>query len=307
MTFLRHTSNGHHNDGCMTSKESKNPATIQSNKPNLVGDNTSGATLNRQRYINNLETFDLTALDDVHKDDVYTQNIEKYIGTVKIPIGVVNVDVNGMYARGSYSVPMATTEAALVASYSRGCKMVSACGGVNTVVIEKPVLLSPEFYFGNISDANNFFQWFNCPEIFDMVKKAAETTNRHGKLKHTSATLHGNKVLTKFVYESENVSAEPGYRSTTAANVAIRELLQEAPVQPQKWWLNAVGFSHNSGPFTNSRSFYVTGEVICPKDDVEQILRTTVENLTILSESVMVSQYMQGVKDKHLNVTCANN
>src|SRR5688572_22991990 len=53
--------------------------------------------------------------------DAYSRNIENFIGTVKVPIGLAGpLRVNGLHAHGDFYVPLATTEAALVASYSRG-------------------------------------------------------------------------------------------------------------------------------------------------------------------------------------------
>jgi len=52
----------------------------------------------------------------------YSANIENFIGTVKVPVGVIGpLRVNGTYAQQDYFVPLATTEATLVASYGRGC------------------------------------------------------------------------------------------------------------------------------------------------------------------------------------------
>jgi len=47
---------------------------------------------------------------------LYSRNIENLIGTVRLPVGVAGpLRVNGTYAQGDYYVPLATTEAALVA------------------------------------------------------------------------------------------------------------------------------------------------------------------------------------------------
>ncbi len=49
----------------------------------------------------------------------YQKNIEYFIGTVKLPVGIAGpLRVN--HAQGNYLVPLAPTEAALVASYHRG-------------------------------------------------------------------------------------------------------------------------------------------------------------------------------------------
>ena len=57
----------------------------------------------------------------------YQHNIENFIGTVKVPVGLAGpLRVNGLFAQGDYYVPLATTEAALVASYSRGAQPFSS-------------------------------------------------------------------------------------------------------------------------------------------------------------------------------------
>ena len=44
--------------------------------------------------------------------ECYRQNIENFIGTVKVPVGLAGpLRVNGLFARGDYYVPLATTEA----------------------------------------------------------------------------------------------------------------------------------------------------------------------------------------------------
>jgi hydroxymethylglutaryl-CoA reductase (NADPH) len=63
-------------------------------------------------------------------------NIENFIGTVKLPIGIAGpLRVNGLYAQGDYPLPLATSEAALVASYHRGACMISAAGGCTSMMI----------------------------------------------------------------------------------------------------------------------------------------------------------------------------
>src|SRR5690242_19073569 len=56
----------------------------------------------------------------------YHRNIENFIGTVKIPVGVAGpLRINGMFAQGDYYIPLATTEATLVASYHRGAQVIT--------------------------------------------------------------------------------------------------------------------------------------------------------------------------------------
>ena len=58
-------------------------------------------------------------------------NIENPIGSVQMPLGIAGpLLVNGEHAQGTFYVPMATTEGALVRSYERGMVMLTRAGGV---------------------------------------------------------------------------------------------------------------------------------------------------------------------------------
>jgi len=73
--------------------------------------------------------------------EAYSKNIENYIGTVKVPVGVIGpLRLNGLNAAGDFHIPLATTEAALVASYHRGAMAATKAGGVNTAVLYEGVM-----------------------------------------------------------------------------------------------------------------------------------------------------------------------
>ena len=57
-----------------------------------------------------------------------------FIGAFALPIGVAGpLRVHGQHAQGDYRVPLATTDAALVASYTRGARLVTEAGGCNAL------------------------------------------------------------------------------------------------------------------------------------------------------------------------------
>src|SRR6266480_2071175 len=76
----------------------------------------------------------------------YRGNIENFLGTVKVPVGLAGpLRVNGKFAQGDYSVPLATTEAALVASYHRGAQVITEVGGCSALLIDEGVGRAPGF------------------------------------------------------------------------------------------------------------------------------------------------------------------
>src|SRR5512135_2313176 len=84
-------------------------------------------------------------------------NIEHFIGAAQVPIGVAGpIRINGEHARGDFYVPMATTEGTLVASYNRGMRLLTECGGVKTTVVEQFMQRAPVFMFHDALAAREF-------------------------------------------------------------------------------------------------------------------------------------------------------
>ena len=77
----------------------------------------------RRRFIEHetgtmLENIGIFSID---VDRAATRNCENMIGAVQVPVGVAGpLAINGEYAKGSFWLPLATTEGALVASVNRG-------------------------------------------------------------------------------------------------------------------------------------------------------------------------------------------
>jgi hydroxymethylglutaryl-CoA reductase (NADPH) len=110
-------------------------------------------------------------------------NIENFLGVAQVPIGLAGpLRINGEHARGDFYIPMATTEGTLVASYNRGMRLLDACGGVTTTVVDDAMQRAPAFVFDNALDARHFGEWID--EHLDEIRAAAESTTRSGHLTH---------------------------------------------------------------------------------------------------------------------------
>ncbi len=87
----------------------------------------------------------------------YQRNIEAYIGTVDIPVGLAGpLRIKGRQRLKDYQVPLATTEAALVASYNRGSRLITAAGGCNARVLDQAVSRTPTTTRSSWSGATGF-------------------------------------------------------------------------------------------------------------------------------------------------------
>jgi hydroxymethylglutaryl-CoA reductase (NADPH) len=207
--------------------------------------------------------------------DAYKRNIENFIGTVKVPVGLAGpLRVNGVFARGDYYVPLATTEAALVASYSRGSQLLTEAGGCTAVLVNEGVSRAPGFAFRTIAECGQFILW--ATSQLDEMKRRAESTTRHGKLIDLRVTLEGNHVYLGFEFTTGDAS---GQNMVTLATEAICEFIeQNCPIRPQYWFVEANLSGDKKGSvqsFLLVRGKKVSAECVLSADLIQKRLHTT--------------------------------
>jgi hydroxymethylglutaryl-CoA reductase (NADPH) len=220
----------------------------------------------------------LDAQTDRQKD-VYKHNIENFIGTVKVPIGLAGpLRVNGLFAQGDYYVPLATTEAALVASYSRGCQLLSETGGCTAVLLNEGVSRAPGFAFATLREVGLFILW--ATEHIEDFRREAESTTRHGKLRDLRITVEGNYVFLNFDFTTGDAS---GQNMVTLATEAICNYIERnTPIHPRHYFVeaNLSGDKKASAQsFLLVRGKKVSAETTVPAKLIEKRLHTTPERM----------------------------
>lgn len=126
--------------------------------------------------------------------EILRGNIENPVGVVQIPVGVAGpLLVRGQQAKGTFYVPLATTEGALVRSYERGIVALTRAGGVETAVASDENQTNPSFFFDSVVQARNFCHWVS--EQIEPIREAAESTTRHGRLVSLSPYCYGRQVI----------------------------------------------------------------------------------------------------------------
>ena len=211
--------------------------------------------------------------------DVYKNNIEHFIGTVKVPVGVAGpLRINGTHANGDYFVPLATTEAALVASYHRGSKLITAAGGASAMLLSEGVTRSPGFAFSSLIEAGQFVAWIMTQ--FDQFKQLAENTTRFGRLNDINVNIEGNHVYLVFEYFTGDASGQN--MVTIATNAIFDYILKTSPIEPNYAFLDANlsgDKKPNAHTLRNVRGKKVTAEVHLPPYLIEKYLHTSVEKM----------------------------
>ena len=210
---------------------------------------------------------------------LFAHNIENFIGTVKIPVGLAGpLRVNGITAQGDYYVPLATTEAALVASCHRGASVITLAGGCTTMVLSEGVGRAPAYAFHSLLEAGNFVQW--CVVNTEKIRAAAEATTRFGKLKDVRFTIEGNHVYMLLDYTTGDAA---GQNMVTLATAAVGAFIAEScPVKPRYFFVegNMSGDKKASAQsFQSVRGKKVAAEVRLSRKLVERHLHTTPEKM----------------------------
>jgi len=211
--------------------------------------------------------------------DSYRHNIENYIGTVKIPLGLAGpLRVNGLFAQGDYYVPLATTEAALVASYSRGSRLITEAGGCTAMLLNEGVSRAPGFVFSNLIETGLFIVWVQGQ--FERFQERASQTTRHGKLVDMRLTVEGNHVYLYFEFTTGDAC---GQNMVTIATEAICSYIHEnSPVKPRRCFVEANLSGDKKASiqsFQSVRGRKVTAEVIIDGELIKKWLHTVPEKL----------------------------
>jgi hydroxymethylglutaryl-CoA reductase (NADPH) len=171
-------------------------------------DYSSEAALKRREFIENQTGVDLHHVGQYSFDAAVVQgNIENFVGVVQLPLGIAGpLTIHGEYAQGDFWVPLATTEGTLVASYNRGMRVVSECGGVKTTVVEQFMQRAPVFIFEDARAAVKFSQWLD--ENLDQIRAAAERTTKVGKLQHLQKFAVANMLYLRVNYTTGDAAGQ---------------------------------------------------------------------------------------------------
>ena len=205
---------------------------------------------------------------------VLAGNIENFIGVAQVPIGIAGpLLVDGEHARGTFYVPLATTEGTLVASYNRGMKLVYAAGGVRTTVVADVMQRAPAFGFDSAREARAFGEWMAAS--FAAIKAEADATTRVGRLHDIEQFPASRFMFLRFNYTTgdaagQNLTGKATRRACawiTAQYPGIRDFYLEANLATDK------KSSHVN--ILRTRGKRVVAEATIPADLVGRVLHTT--------------------------------
>ena len=206
-------------------------------------------------------------------------NIENYVGMARVPVGLAGpLLLRGEHIREEVMVPLATTEGALVASYSRGMKAITESGGATARVLETGVQRAPYFKLEDLPAAGRFVAW-----VLARLEKFAALTgevSRYARFKTVRPILEGNSVTLVFEFTTGDAAGQN--MVTICTGHICRFILETCGETVTEFYVesNASGDKKaNHQSFQHVRGRKVCVEVTLPRAVVAAVLKSTPENM----------------------------
>ncbi|GAA5863053.1 hypothetical protein JCM8547_002783 [Rhodosporidiobolus lusitaniae] len=238
------------------------------------------ALISRASARKTLETSDLPYL---HYDysRVMGQCCENVVGYMPIPVGIAGpLRIDGVVL----PIPMATTEGALVASTSRGCKALNVSGGVTTVITQDAMTRGPALQFPSVTMCAAAKRWVDSEEGSGILKAAFNSTTRFGRLKTLKAAMAGRTLFVRFGTQTGDAMGMNMISKgcERALDVMMTEYFPEMRIASL-----SGNYCTDKKPaainWIEGRGKSVVAEGIIPGEAVKSILKTTVDALVQLN------------------------
>ncbi|HXU31069.1 MAG TPA: hydroxymethylglutaryl-CoA reductase (NADPH) [Thermoanaerobaculia bacterium] len=206
------------------------------------------------------------------------RHCENFIGVAQIPMGVVGpLTVRGLYAEGEFYVPLATTEAALVASTNRGCTAIREAGGAVVRVEDVGMTRAPVFRTSGIEQTQRFLAWIK--DHFDDLKAVTEKTSHHLRLVDVRTFAFGTTVFLRFRFDAGDAMGMN--MATIACDRVVSDLIEPATGVP------CIGLSGNycvdkkaaDLNFQEGRGKRIYAEVVLGPRVLHDVLKTNAKAL----------------------------
>jgi hydroxymethylglutaryl-CoA reductase (NADPH) len=262
---------------------------------NKQNDYTREAASTRRDFIQQQTGANLEHVGQFSTDPgAISGNCENFTGMIQMPLGIAGpLRINGEHASGDFYVPLATTEGTLIASYNRGMRAITECGGITTTVFDDVMQRAPAFVFRSARESKAFGEWME--QNFDQIKEQAETTTSVGKLEFIQQWPMNRTLYTRWNYSTGDAAGQN--MVSKASDFASKWILKNYPGDIELYAFSGgidTDKRHSQMNFMHSRGKRVIAEIVLKKEVLENLLHTTAEHLQQLRRIGRVGANLAG-------------
>ena len=244
---------------------------------------TSKAIQERIEYLNILGMSTTAISESILEYTDIQNNIESYIGTVEIPVGIVG-PLKYNYKDGKEDVfcPVGTLEGALVASMNRGARLISMCGGFSAEIIRQQMVRAPLFILNDSKEVAQFDNWIRSH--FDAIKDIASGYSNHARLIRIDTHSNAENLHAKFVYTTGDAAGQNMTTTCTwhAILWVVKQFESETGIKISDYVLEGNGASDKKVSqflIDQGRGIQVVAKCLLEDNVIQRILRTTTNQL----------------------------
>lgn len=221
------------------------------------------------------------------------RNCENMIGATQVPLGVAgpliiksphsakaprgrqNLELNDQHGK-DYYIPLATSEGALVASVSRGCKAINESGGAKVNSHRVGATRGPVFKVRDLTENQRLWEYLETHLL--ELNEIAQKTSSHIKLTKISSQGVGKYRFVRFGFDTQDAMGMNMATIATHKMIQIIETKTAAKcvavagnydVDKKPAWLN----------FLCNRGIKVWAEVTIPAEVLEKVLKTSAQKI----------------------------
>lgn len=239
-------------------------------------------------------TFSTLAVPMTEPED-YQGRIENLIGVIQLPVGIAGpLAIRGDLARGSFYVPLATTEGTLVLSVTRGAAAITAAGGALVHASGPEVERAPLFVFADARRARQAALWIE--QHLGRLRAEAEATTRHGRLLSVTPVLFGRRLVLRFIYSTADAAGQN--LVTLATDAACRWLRARPPFAAVEFYSIESNLSHDKKlaalSASGRRGRRVDAEVTIPRAVTLRALHATADDIARVAREGTYASVISG-------------
>lgn len=216
----------------------------------------------------------------VSEAQIESKNCENMIGVAQVPMGIagplgVHSQDTALDGKELY-IPLATTEGALVASISRGCKAITQSGGAIVDSYKIGATRGPVYRVDNLKQGKLLFEFIHT-HIEELRHVAAETSSHLTLTKATSKGA-GKYRFVRFVFDTQDAM---GMNMVTIATERLSTYIEKQTgisclavagnydTDKKPAWINSI----------EHRGIETWAEVVVPSGILKDVLKTTAKKI----------------------------
>ncbi len=211
--------------------------------------------------------------------------IENLVGFAQVPLGLAGPLVcdTSKGLRQVY-VPLATTEGAMVASYSRGMKLLAAGGGARARVLREGLTQNPVLVYADNRAAEAALA--KAARSLARWQKLVARQTRHGALVRLEPRTIGRRLVLQLVFTTgDAIGINMAARAADAISIDLAERTGalERHVHGQD-----VEKRANARALIEGRGRSVVAEATLPRRALQELARTTPERMVAILDTYRV-------------------